>query len=105
MAIDIPPYSRFINTETVNLGGFESFGVWNVPNFLKQSLLADQEVVIKITAAYEGRLDLIAHELYGTPFLDWVIIAYNNILEPLNWPRAGTVIKIPVRSVILDQLS
>lgn len=34
---------------------------------------------------YNGRLDLVAHALYGNPLLWWVLAEYNSIIDPLDF--------------------
>jgi hypothetical protein len=48
-----------------------------------------------------GRPDLISYMLYKTPRYDWVLIAFNNAVDTLNWPPTGLQIKYPVKSVIV----
>ena len=44
----------------------------------------------------EGRPDLIANKVYGTPHLWWVILAANDIIDPFEELLAGKKIKLPI---------
>ena len=44
---------------------------------------------------YAGRLDLIATAFLGEPRLWWIIAMHNNILDPYNEVREGTILYIP----------
>ena len=82
----------------------ETFGVWTKFNFLKVRPNEDQIKVFCVTSASEGRPDLISNQIYGTPYLDWVLIAFNNVRDPINWPTAGMIIEYPVDSVVIPEL-
>lgn len=104
MAISLPTHSRFQLTPTLIIDGVETFGSWVPPDFLTQPLDPGNIASFLVTSANEGRPDQIANIVYGDPFLDWVLIAYNKPLDVLNWPRAGTVIRYPVAAVVLPAL-
>lgn len=53
----------------------------------------------------EGRLDLIANKFLGEPRLWWVIAMLNNILDPHNEIRTGTVLLIPTAERAKNLLS
>ena len=96
--------SRYRNTDMIIVDNVETVGTWNQPTYLEQR--PGEEFIFKysINSAVEGRPDLIATELYGTPFLDWVLIAFNSPAEVLNWPTAGTTIEYPDQELVLSQL-
>jgi hypothetical protein len=48
-----------------------------------------------VPAGYEHRADLISNLFYETPTLDWLICLVNNISDPFQELKIGTVIKIP----------
>ena len=60
--------------------------------------------VYQVTSETEGRPDLIANAVYGNPQLDWILIAFSNVYDTLNWPRAGDFIEYPLDVVVLPQL-
>jgi hypothetical protein len=94
-------YSRFSRTDSVLFDNNETYGRWASPitNNIYKNL-----TVISVGAQYAGRPDLIANELYGDSSLDWVLIAVNNAADALNWPSAGSTIKVPIRSIITSEL-
>lgn len=101
---DVYPYSRFIKTSTTTFRNVETYDVWVRPSFLTKTLGNDEIGVFTVEAQYEGRPDNIAYLLYGDHLLDWVIIAFNNATDVLNWPQAGSVIKYPLINVIVREL-
>ncbi len=60
--------------------------------------------IFQLTSVLEGRQDLISQQIYSTPLLDWVLIAFNQVRDPLNWPRAGSAIEYPLDTVVLPEL-
>ena len=97
-------FSRFQTTEPIIVGGNDTYGVWKQPSFLVTRPREDQIGVFRVTSALEGRPDLIAYKLYGTPLLDWVLISFNNARRALNWPKAGDSIEYPLDEVVLPSL-
>ena len=98
----ISSFSRFVDTEQIIVSGKETFGLWHVPNFINRDFLSDSQVgSLNIKADLAGRPDLISNKLYGTPYLFWVIIMFNKPQNPLNWPQSGSVIRFPVKSIVL----
>lgn len=98
-------FLRFNETELVQSENQTTYGLWVRPDFVDQESLQPNDVgFFNITSATEGRPDIISHQIYGTPFLDWVIIAFNSPENTLNWPEAGETIKYPVKRVVLSRL-
>lgn len=97
-------FSRFSKTEMIIVDGVETFGRWKEYSFLKNRPADDDIGVIQITSQLEGRPDSLSQQIYGTPELDWVIIAFNNIRETLNWPKAGDLVEYPVESIVLPEV-
>ena len=105
MSLTPEAYSRFLLTPPTVIDGKETFGVWVEPGFMARELQPDEIVTVTVPSKYEGRPDRIAFEVYGTTRLDWVIMAYNAPRSTLNWPRAGDVIRYPIRRVVVPELS
>ena len=97
-------FSRFRQTQLVIFDGKETYGRWRPLSIFSRRPSDDQIDVFSVTSALEGRPDLISNAVYGTPYLDWVLIAFNKVRDPLNWPRAGDVIEYPLDSVVLPEL-
>ncbi len=102
--MDLDTFSRLKKTPPTIVDGKETFGVWVQPDFLLERPSEDNIGVFSVTNQFEGRPDLISHRLYGTPLLDWVLIAFNGVRDPFNWPRAGDLIEYPLDTVVLPQL-
>lgn len=60
----------------------------------------------RIQPQYNFRPDLLAFDLYGTSRLWWVFMQRNAdvIFDPIYDFRAGTIIKLPKRSLLLTAL-
>jgi len=101
MAINTDSSSRFCYSEPIVVDGKETFGRWVRPSFLSKENI-DEENIVKliINSISAGRPDLIAQEYYGDSKLEWIVVMFNRPLNPIGWPRAGTVIEIPQRSIL-----
>jgi hypothetical protein len=62
-------------------------------------------MVYRVGPSTAGKPDRIALEVYGTTKLDWLIIAFNNQVNPFGWPKAGSVIKLPIPDLVFGELS
>lgn len=100
---DLDQFSRLGQTQQIIFNGVETFGIWKQPSFLKERPSEANIGVFRVNTQTEGRPDLIANELYGTPLLDWVLISFNKV-RSLNWPRAGDSIEYPLDVVVLPEL-
>ena len=98
-------FSRFFQTGETIIDGNETFGVWNPPLFLKIRPEEDKIARFRVTSQTEGRPDTIANRIYGTPLLDWVLISFNKVRDPLNWPKAGDIIEYPIDSIVFPLIS
>lgn len=101
---ELSEFSRLLRTDEIIVDGKETYGVWAQPPFLKERPTDDKIGIFRVTNAVEGRPDLISNQLYGTPLLDWILIAFNNVRDPLNWPKAGATIEYPLDTVVFPQL-
>lgn len=106
-----PTYSRFRNTPMVVVDGHETYGVWNSFPWLKERPADDFVGTLVVNNQFEGRPDRLAMSLYGTPLLDWVLIAFNakhnndhRARTALRWPMAGQTIIYPRDSLILPSV-
>ncbi len=102
MALD--NFSRFKDTPLIIEKGVETYGVWKGFPFTKQRPADEFIGIYQVTSQTEGRPDLIANAVYGTPYLDWVLIMFNNISEVFGWPRAGMAIEYPLETIVLPNL-
>lgn len=101
MPISLPSNSRFkLSTPILTADGKETFGVMTKFDFLK----TDRYRTITINSYYAHRPDLIADDVYGSPSFYWVVIIFNKVRDPFQWPKIGDVIRLPVNSVVLPEL-
>ena len=68
--------------------------------FSKQSLIREP-AVHRITVAEEGRPDIIAAKYYGNWSYWWVVMVFNDIMDPFEELLAGSVITLPVEEDII----
>jgi len=97
-------FSRYRSTEPIFYDDNETLGTWAKPAFLLNRPKEDQIGVFRVTSAVEGRPDKIANQLYGSPLLDWVLISFNNARSVLNWPKSGTAIEYPIKSIVIPEI-
>lgn len=79
------------------------FGLWEAP------LVAafENEITYKIDPRYAYRPDVISYMFFNTPFLDWAILFYNNIIDPFDeesglYPHR--LLKIPPTRFVFSKL-
>lgn len=97
-------FSRFKKTPPTIVDGKETYGRWVDFQFLRERPDEEFIKVFQVTNPVEGRPDLISQAVYGTPLLDWVLIAFNKVRDPFNWPRAGEAIEYPADVIVLPEL-
>jgi hypothetical protein len=97
--------SRFNDTETTVHDGAVTLGPWVMPEFLQGNLPDDQVGRYAVPPEFAGRPGSIANVLYGSSNLYWVLIAFNNPAEVLNWPRANEIIRYPLENIVMTQLT
>lgn len=104
MALSRDPFSRFFGTDTTIFHDEEIYGKWNPPEIVKNNKNDSRTYVLVVDKSLEGRPDLISDRYYGTTKLDWLIIAFNNARQALNWPRVGEVIRVPHEDIATEEL-
>lgn len=98
-------FSRFKKTEQITRLNVKTYGRWARPDFVDQSKLEKKDIFsLSINQTFAGRPDLIALEFYGVPQLEWVVTMFNNPLNPLGFPVAGSVIKLPSKEAVMREL-
>ena len=62
----------------------------------------DNDRLLVLEAKYEGRPDLLAADLYGTPRLWWVFAVRNMdlLVDPIEDMKAGLEIFVPAKDTI-----
>src|SRR4051812_45806571 len=96
---DWSDHSRFRRQQPITVDGVETMGKWKEPNWLVKR--PDQSLIgsYRVGTDTEYRPHLIAQIVYGDPTMDWVLLAFNRVREPFNWPRAGTIVGFPADSL------
>lgn len=56
------------------------------------------DITYTIRGGESGRADMIAYRMYQKATLAWVVLQYNNIVDPAVELQTGTVIKLPTPS-------
>jgi len=96
--------SMYRKTEPVIVGGVSTVGTWNRPKWAVKR--PDEKYVHRylVPSHQEGRPDLIAHQLYQSDSLDWVLLVFNNVSNVFGWPKSGAVIEYPDESLVFPAL-
>jgi hypothetical protein len=97
-------FSRYKRTPTTVYDGELTYSKWKPLTILQKEIDTDDYSAYQVPSEMEGRPDKISNAAYQTPFLDWVLIAYNRVQEPFGWPRANEIIKIPRSQLFLAEL-
>lgn len=66
---------------------------------------ADDDQQVEVTQGWEGRLDLLSTDFYGTPELWWVIADANQLLDPLGEVKLGAQLRVPRRDRVFNLLA
>jgi len=104
-------FSRFTKTNKIIVDGKETYGSWQTQSWLKEKPDDAYILVFRVNNLFEGRPDLISNQVYGTPFLDWVLISFNHKYydneadQVLNWPKAGSIIRYPSEIIVFPEIS
>lgn len=108
--LELDADSRFLTTNpilvaTSDYGLVEAFGEWTPPNFITKRPNEQLIGKYKVLPFEAGRPHVIASKLYGSQYLDWVIIAFNHADIVFGWPAADEVIEYPLPSVVFTEIS
>ncbi len=108
---ELDNFSRLLRTQQIIFQGKETFGSWSSFSWLENRPADNLISNFYVTPALEGRPDLIASQIYGTPLLDWVLISFNSRVgndetaaKALTWPKAGQIIEYPTESLVVSSL-
>jgi len=102
---NVDDLSRFKKSEPIIVDGKVTFGRWTRPDWMNPEFVASTEIMLfQVDQNYAGRPDLIAQNFYGTPYLEWVITMFNRPLNPIGFPKAGSVVKVLSRSVVFSNI-
>lgn len=55
----------------------------------------DTSETVRLTAAFEGRPDLLSYRFYGNWNLGWLIAWHNDMLDPIREMTVGKIVRIP----------
>ena len=100
-------------TVKVNKNSFLSFAdllevttgetFFDTPHF-PEFLAADDDKIITLTQRYQGRLDLLSFDYYGTVDYWWVIAYINDIRQIPTELNIGRELRMPTATRIVDFL-
>ena len=76
-----------------------TLGWWSPSTYHKNS----NDYDITITPQLAMRPDIIAYIGYGTPLLSWLVLLYNDIINPLDLTE-GRVIRLPSPDSVLTKI-
>lgn len=104
---DVKLSSRFELQDQVLFDGVSTYGPWDPPWFVANPDAVPSEFVLQrvVTNDLEGRPDNISALIYSRSDLWWILVAFNKVHDVLNWPRAGTTIKYPTASLVLQHIN
>jgi hypothetical protein len=90
----------FRNTPAYNNGTEVIFG-------LRQEVIVPDptDKIVAVTQPFEGKLDVLAYELYGNTELWWVIAELNQIVDPLTEIKLGLQLRVPTKERLNNILS
>ena len=83
-------YYEIVNVDSVNEFDFLSSNISKFKNYIIRT-----PSYVTFKAEYVGRLDLASYDLYGTPYLWWVIALSNDIIDPFDSSIVNTLLQIP----------
>jgi len=109
MAIKRRADSRFSESEPIlTRDGKETFGIRKKFDFEDRKNLAEGEIKRRTATIEEaGKPWLFSKNIYGRVDLDWIIIAFNRIENPLSyerWPRVGELVEYPSPLAVFAEL-
>lgn len=55
----------------------------------------DDDLTVIVQNEEDQRADIIAHNIYGNQSFDWIVLQYNNIVDPVVELTAGTELQLP----------
>jgi hypothetical protein len=65
---------------------------------------APDDIQFDVTTKYINRADLIAFDMYGISDLEWLVLQYNNILNPKQEIINGAVLMLPSNYRVQTQI-
>lgn len=71
-------------------------GWWERRTFPKKQ----DDILFIVKKKHENRADIIANDVYGNDRLDWLVLQYNTIVDPVEELIAGKVLLLPAVSRI-----
>lgn len=106
MALNRRITSRFRLSEPIlTRDGESTFGIAKKYRFMDRSKLSNLDIrPITVPASFAGRPDLLAETIYGDAELHWILIIFNRVENPFNWPLTGQIIEVPSPSVVSAEL-
>lgn len=91
--VSLPSRSMFAATPVYRLSDSDETIVFGLR--LPAILPANGDLSVQVTAPEEGRLDLIAQQLYGHASGWWALADVSNLIDPLAGVTTGLVLRAP----------
>ena len=106
MSISSRTTSRFsLSDPILTRDGDPTFGIPAKFRFLDRKRLDDEDIITKVVEfEFVGRPDLLAEDIYRDQDLHWILILFNRVENPLNWPKNGQVIEYPSPSAVAAEI-
>ena len=99
-SLTVDKNSMFVRTPAYRVDDVVVFGL------RREVIVPDvTDMIIEVTQAMSGRLDLLSYELYGTSDLWWVICDLNQIVDPMTEANTGAQLRVPRRDRLFSVLS
>lgn len=92
--------SRYVQGGTTYIDTDSQMGWWERRVIPYNS----DDIFFSIPLGFKGRPDLIAHYFYGKASLYWLVLQYNNIVDPVEELIEGKEIRLPSTDRVLNGL-
>jgi len=86
-------YSRYVQGGSTDIYS-KRLGWWERRKIIQQ----DDDFVVTILENEAARPDLISYRLYGKATYAWLVLQYNNIVDPVTELITGATIRMPARA-------
>lgn len=106
MASNADSISRFKLSDTIRTAdGKETYGLMKKYKFLDTTNIpTDQIIRVIVDGKTAGKPNIIALNLYSSEMHYWVLLMFNNVIDPFGWPKNGSVVLAPPRDMVLAEL-
>lgn len=102
--------SRFSLSDPIETSnGKLTYGLMKKFRFMDRKNLNEEDIkIFVITADFRGKPHALAERLYGNENLFWILIFFNRVENPFEyphgWPNIGLIIEYPSAAVVRAEL-